>query len=91
MPSRVHTQFWRSFYHYHGHPNVVVRVPSPNTTARLKRMDYKINGMMEQRPITSAERVLHFRLRRQRAAIMRQAGHNVQEVDFPPLSIHEVH
>ena len=37
----------RGFYHMHGDPNQVVRVPSPLSVARLTKMDYKINGMME--------------------------------------------
>ena len=37
----------RGFYHMHGNPQQVVRVPSPLSVARLTKMDYKINGMME--------------------------------------------
>eukprot|EP00746_Dinoflagellata_sp_MGD_P066983 gnl/MRDRNA2_/MRDRNA2_27678_c0_seq1.p1 gnl/MRDRNA2_/MRDRNA2_27678_c0~~gnl/MRDRNA2_/MRDRNA2_27678_c0_seq1.p1 ORF type:complete len:491 (-),score=75.21 gnl/MRDRNA2_/MRDRNA2_27678_c0_seq1:171-1643(-) len=80
----------RSFYHFHGDPRQVVRVPSPMSVARLKKMDYKINGMMEMRDITAAERIKHFNLRKTRAEIMRDAGHKVQEVDYPPMTIAEM-
>eukprot|EP00457_Paulinella_chromatophora_P005788 gb/GEZN01005805.1/.p1 GENE.gb/GEZN01005805.1/~~gb/GEZN01005805.1/.p1 ORF type:complete len:502 (-),score=46.72 gb/GEZN01005805.1/:181-1686(-) len=79
----------RFFYHFHGNPNGVVRVPSPTSVARLTIMDYKINGMMEVRPIAAAERVEHLRLRRERARIMRTAGHTVQEVRFPLMSLRQ--
>lgn len=80
----------RSFYHFHGDPRQVVRVPSPMSVAQLKKMDYKINGMMEMRDITAEERIKHFNLRKTRAEIMRDAGHKVQEVDYPPMSIAEM-
>merc|ERR1719387_2246088 len=80
----------RSFYHFHGDPRQVVRVPSPMSVARLKKMDYKINGMMEMRDITAEERIKHFNLRKMRAEIMRDAGHKVQEVDYPPMTIAEM-
>jgi hypothetical protein len=60
------------------------------SVARLKKMDYKINGMMEMRDITAEERVKHFNLRKTRAEIMRDAGHRVQEVDYPPMTIAEM-
>merc|ERR1719356_860174 len=80
----------RSFYHFHGDARQVVRVPSPMSVARLKKMDYKINGMMEMRDITADERIKHFNLRKKRAEIMRDAGHKVQEVDYPPMTIAEM-
>ena len=43
----------RGFYHFHGREEQVVRVPSPLSVARLTKMDYKINGMMELRDITA--------------------------------------
>jgi hypothetical protein len=79
----------RTFYHFHGSKNQVIRVPSPLSVARLTKMDYKINGMMELREITAGERIKHFHLRQRRSELIRSAGHTVQEVDFPVLQVSE--
>ena len=79
----------RTFYHFHGDPRQVIRVPSPLSVARLTKMDYKINGMMELRDITPEERIKHLHLRKRRSELIRAAGHEVQEVDFPVLQVSE--
>ena len=80
----------RTFYHFHGNPKQVVRVPSPLSVARLTKMGYKINGMMELRDITATERIKHLHLRRRRSKIIEEHGHRVQEVDFPVLQVSEL-
>jgi len=84
-----HSSTRRTFYHFHGNPQHVVRVPSPLSVARLTKMDYVINGMMELRDITPAERINHFHLRKRRSELIRAAGHQLQEVEFPVLRVSE--
>lgn len=73
----------RNFYHFHGKNNALIRVPAPEEASRLKYMDYSINNLMEMRSISAQERITHFKLRKERARIMRSAGHAVDEVAFP--------